>query len=63
MRASLKRLNLNAKNEEVANVLGLSKGTIDATLFFTRKHYGIAAGEGRRTPPPPPVDVPPEAEN
>ena len=41
MRASLRNIGFSAKNREVAQVLGLTKGAVDATLYFARKRYGL----------------------
>jgi biotin operon repressor len=39
MRKRLRNFPTDASNKEIANVLGISKGTVDATLFVLRKNY------------------------
>jgi hypothetical protein len=41
MRKKLRHCRVNAKNSEVAHVLGMTKGGVDATLYFIRKRYGL----------------------
>lgn len=40
MRKTLRALHADASNQEVARVLGISKGTVDASLFAVKKAYG-----------------------
>jgi DNA-directed RNA polymerase specialized sigma24 family protein len=39
MRQTLRNLNVDASNKEIAEVLGISKGTVDASLFTVKKSY------------------------
>jgi DNA-directed RNA polymerase specialized sigma24 family protein len=39
MRKTLRTLHVDASNQEIAKVLGVSKGTVDASLFTLRKNY------------------------
>jgi DNA-directed RNA polymerase specialized sigma24 family protein len=39
MRKTLRNLSVDASNKEVAEVLGISKGTVDASLFNLKKSY------------------------
>jgi DNA-directed RNA polymerase specialized sigma24 family protein len=39
MRETLRTLHADASNKEVAKVLGISKGTVDASLFTVRQNY------------------------
>jgi DNA-directed RNA polymerase specialized sigma24 family protein len=40
MRERLRHMGMDATNQEVAEVLGITKGTVDASLFSLKKHYG-----------------------
>jgi hypothetical protein len=42
MRETLRRLSAEASNREIAEVLGVSKGTVDASLFAVRRNYSEA---------------------
>jgi biotin operon repressor len=39
MRKTLRGLHVDASNQEIAEVLGISKGTVDASLFTLKKSY------------------------
>jgi DNA-directed RNA polymerase specialized sigma24 family protein len=39
MRETLRNLHADASNKEIAKVLGVSKGTVDASLFIVRQNY------------------------
>ncbi|MDR0639453.1 MAG: hypothetical protein LBG27_11235 [Spirochaetaceae bacterium] len=39
MRKTLRNLHVDASNKEIAEVLGISKGTVDASLFTVKKSY------------------------
>jgi DNA-directed RNA polymerase specialized sigma24 family protein len=42
MRETLRKLHVDASNREIAEVLRVSKGTVDASLFRVRKSYSAA---------------------
>jgi biotin operon repressor len=52
MRETLRKLGAEASNKEIAEVLGISKGTVDASLFTVRRNYSeFLSGLGASVPP------------
>jgi RNA polymerase sigma factor (sigma-70 family) len=52
MRETLRNLHADASNKEIAKVLGISKGTVDASLFIVRQNY-LETLSGRSDSAPP----------
>jgi RNA polymerase sigma factor (sigma-70 family) len=51
MRETLRTLHADASNKEIAKVLGISKGTVDASLYTVRKSYSDAlSGQNNSAP-------------
>jgi biotin operon repressor len=44
MRGSYGRMKASASNREVAEVLGMTKGAVDAAMYALRKKYGVELG-------------------